>query len=866
MNYEIIAAFNENDIILDTQKTRDSKFYYNENLLVEFDKDPYNALFEFSFEDKIKHISPSLLFVHKMIGYFIESSSKNPDIELSRTLTKPSLEDIDFIKSKLPFMIGMEFVNDEWILKIFEKINDIFTFKLKNYEKSVESFLTEKNSHMNVAGKIFFHLIENNSQTYPFAFVVTYSQKMPNGKIEHLPLQDLLLEKQGDVEFMLKLLLSFSMVCMESKLISEIVYKREIFYPLQFTKQDAYIFLKEVSLYEKFGIMCRLPNWWRKKTNSIKVKLSIGDEAPSYLGMQSILSFNPYIDIDGEVLTKQELEELVKKSQRLYLIRGKWVEVDHEKLNQALKAFELAMKSKDITLMEAMRMQMGISNYDIADDEESNNIEITNGQWIKETFERITNLEQSVNTKVGRDFKTSLRHYQQNGLDWLKTMQDLKFGALLADDMGLGKTIQVLALLEVFRKKKNFKTLLIVPASLLGNWSKEIEKFTPKLKYEIIHGKNNKIDLKKSDLFITTYKMISKLEEAYEINWNIIILDEAQAIKNPSTKQTRSIKKLKGENKIAMTGTPIENKLTDLYSIFDFLNPGLLGTSSEFSKYAKNLIKESSYEKLRKTISPFILRRLKTDKNIIKDLPDKIEIKKYINLSKKQVVLYKSLVNEIEYSLNHVEDGIKRKGIILASIVKFKQICNHPDQYLGQTAFSKEHSGKFALLEKICETIKEKREKVLIFTQFKEMCKPLSDFLEEVFEREGLVLHGGTNVKKRTLYVEQFNSDKYIPFMVLSLKAGGVGLNLTSANHVIHFDRWWNLAIENQATDRAFRIGQNKNVMVHKFITKGSIEEKIDLIIEDKLKLSNDLIQSNSEKWITQMNNKELMDLFKLEE
>jgi len=302
-----------------------------------------------------------------------------------------------------------------------------------------------------------------------------------------------------------------------------------------------------------------------------------------------------------------------------------------------------------------------------------------------------------------------------------------------------------------------------------------------------------------------------------------------------------------------------------LWSLFDFLNTGLLGTAKEFTAFSKKLNEsDNGYAKLKKTVSPFILRRLKTDKNIISDLPEKVEIKTYASLTKKQVALYKELVNDLQEALANQEEGIQKNGIVLSSLMKFKQICNHPDQYLGQNLYEYSESGKYERLREICETIYEKRERVIVFTQFKEITEHLKTFLEEVFHHEGLVLHGETAIKKRKEIVEKFQGNKYVPFMVLSIKAGGVGLNLTKANHVIHFDRWWNPAVENQATDRAFRIGQQKNVIVHKFITKGTIEEKIDLMIEEKMKLSNDIISDIQEKFITQMSNKEIINLFKL--
>jgi non-specific serine/threonine protein kinase len=349
--------------------------------------------------------------------------------------------------------------------------------------------------------------------------------------------------------------------------------------------------------------------------------------------------------------------------------------------------------------------------------------------------------------------------------------------------------------------------------------------------------------------------------------WNLLILDEAQAIKNPGVQQTKAVKSLAGEARIAMTGTPIENRLADLWSLFDFLNPGLLGTTKEFTNFTKKL-KDApeGYAKLRGAVSPFILRRLKTDKSVISDLPDKNVIKQFTMLTKKQVALYNALVQDIQRGLLEEEStGIERKGKILAAIMKFKQICNHPDQFNGQGAFDPKHSGKFEALAEICETIRDKHESVLVFSQFREMCEPLSRYLETLFGRSGSVIHGGVTPKKRGATVEKFNSE-YVPFMVLSLKAGGVGLNLTAANHVVHFDRWWNPAIENQATDRVFRIGQTKGVMVHTFITTGTIEEKIDTMIESKQQLAADVIAASSgETWITEMSGAELMNLFRLD-
>ena len=468
-------------------------------------------------------------------------------------------------------------------------------------------------------------------------------------------------------------------------------------------------------------------------------------------------------------------------------------------------------------------------------------------------------------------FCGELRHYQSSGRSWLLQMNKIGFGACLADDMGLGKTVQILAFLESLRKEKpDAKVLLVVPASLLGNWKKEGAKFTPEMTVDILYGKKADTlseQFKESSAFftITTYRMACTIQSLYEREWDCIILDEAQAIKNPLTKQTKQLKTLKSRMKIALTGTPIENDLFNLWSIFDFLNKGLLGSSDEFRKFCRSLQDHpEGYAKLKNMIAPFMLRRVKTDKRIISDLPEKLEQPDYIELSKKQTVLYRKLLAETEDALLE-STGIQRKGLILSLLLHLKQICNHPDQYLGQDEFDPMQSGKFEMLREICQTIYEKRERVLVFTQFKEMTGHLDKFLEQIFHCKGGVIHGGVSVNERSELVNRFQSEEYMPYMVLSVRAGGTGLNLTKANHVIHFDRWWNPSVENQATDRAFRIGQDKNVMVHKFICQGTVEEKIDALINSKRELAENVIGSGGESWITEMSNDELLSMLRLE-
>jgi non-specific serine/threonine protein kinase len=430
----------------------------------------------------------------------------------------------------------------------------------------------------------------------------------------------------------------------------------------------------------------------------------------------------------------------------------------------------------------------------------------------------------------------------------------------------------VLSLLLVLKKQEQGKpSLLIAPASLLANWAAELERFAPSLRVLVAHTsvlsneaiKNISAEsLAEVDVVIASYGTLLRIPWLTETNWRLAVLDEAQAIKNPNAKQTRSAKMLKAGSRFALTGTPVENRLGDLWSIFDFINPGLLGSAKEFTKLTKRLADRTHnpYGPLRELVRPYILRRLKTDKSVISDLPDKTEVKAFCQLSRKQAALYQQAVDDLTEQLDSAV-GIRRKGLVLSFLMRFKQICNHPSQWLGDSAWSEPDSGKWARLRDIAEVIAARQEKVLVFTQFREVTAPLASFLGSIFGRPGLVLHGDTPVKSRKDLVRRFQEDEAVGFFVLSLKAGGTGLNLTAASHVIHFDRWWNPAVENQATDRAYRIGQNKNVLVHKFVCQGTVEEKIDAMIESKRQIAQDMLEGGAELLLTEMKDDELLKL-----
>jgi non-specific serine/threonine protein kinase len=460
----------------------------------------------------------------------------------------------------------------------------------------------------------------------------------------------------------------------------------------------------------------------------------------------------------------------------------------------------------------------------------------------------------------------------------LYLLYKLGLGACLADDMGLGKTIQVLALLVALKREAGVRrrpSLLVAPASLLANWASETSRFAPGLRVLVAHPSAlPAAELKQlpaqqladTDLVVTSYGSLLRLPWLETTPFDLVVLDEAQAIKNPDARQTRAAKRLAGRARVALTGTPVENRLSDLWSIFDFVNPGLLGSAKEFAAFTKRLAARPHrpFEPLRELVRPYVLRRLKTDRSVIADLPDKTEVKAFCALSRKQAALYAQAVEELASRIAGTE-GIARKGLILAFLTRFKQICNHPSQWLGDAVWAEADSGKLARLREIAEVLAARQEKALVFTQFREATLPLAAHLGSVFGREGLVLHGETPVKKRQELVRHFQEDESVPFFVLSLKAGGAGLNLTAASHVVHFDRWWNPAVENQATDRAFRIGQVKNVLVHKFVCRGTVEEKIDGLIESKQQLSRDLLAGSAERLLTEMKDDEILDLVALD-
>jgi SNF2 family DNA or RNA helicase len=787
-----------------------------------------------------------------------------------------------------PPMTGAEYLTCDVLQDAWADLDEWVRGKIASRGQRLSEFLKQHAPLWHHVGRVCFHLAENRRDPdFPFAFLATYAAGVTDGtRVQYQPLSMALTEHAGtkNKKALIRLLSPIDQAAKSSPLVKQLVDSGDIFQPLAWSAREAYRFLKEVPIFEQSGVLVRLPDWWKKRPRP-RVGVSIGEKRRRKFGVEEMLDFKVRLALGDQELSKAEWNELIAGEEGLVLLRGQWVEVDRDKLTEALDHWKKVEEraSDGISFVEGMRLLAGapldLAEGDASDDSRREWSFVRAGEWLGQVLDELRGPENLKQPGLDADLRATLRGYQETGVRWLWFLSRLGLGACLADDMGLGKTIQVLALLSALAKKRTEKpSLLVLPASLLANWKSEMERFTPKLRARFAHPSETSKDemarmaedpgraLKGVDVALTTYGMLVRQSWLQDVAWHLVILDEAQAVKNPAARQTKAVKRLKADAKIALTGTPVENRLSDLWSLFDFLCPGLLGSQKKFKQFVKTLDarEQNRYAPLRSLVQPYILRRMKTDKRILADLPDKTELRAYCGLAKRQAALYAKLVKELADSLEGL-DGMKRRGLVLAYLMRFKQVCNHPSQLLGDGRFDSDQSGKFARLAEICEEIASRQEKTLVFTQFREMTDPLAGFLSTVFGCEGLVLHGGTPVKRRKRLIDQFQQDDGPPFFVLSLKAGGTGLNLTAASHVIHFDRWWNPAVENQATDRAFRIGQRRNVLVHKFVCRGTVEEKIDSLIEEKRQLATDLLEGGAERILTEMSDAELMNLVSLD-
>lgn len=815
------------------------------------------------------------LYLVEFARAIVESAAgKIPDI---------SPPDLTVMVRQAPPMIGQEYLTAETLAYWWRSLDDWVRSESAQHAEGATGWLRQHHPAWRQVGRVTLHLAENKCDSeYPFAFLATFANGLtPQGRVRHEPLGRALEQYSGakNRKAMLNLLTPVAKAAETVTWLHDLVESGDIYQPLAWTPAEAHAFLKSVPQLEAGGLMVRVPDWWSvREPPRPRVNVTVNSGTTSGINVDALLDFKVELSLDGEALSQREIADLLGAGSGLVSLRGRWVEVDAEKLEQALrhwKGVEESVREEGLTFFEGMRLLSGTASVVDEKDETPSTVQewtgLTAGPALTAVLDALRSPEAS---SPPPGLRTQLRPYQRIGLGWLRFLTGLGLGACLADDMGLGKTVQVIALLLDWKRgPRRGSALLVVPASLIANWKSELARFAPDLRFTVAHSSEpdsatlTADSLAGYDVVITTYGMLARTSWLLQPRWRLVILDEAQAVRNSGTKQARASKTLKADARIALTGTPVENRLSDLWSLFDFLNPGLLGGPKPFAAFVKRLQQTDppSFAPLRRLVQPYILRRMKTDKRIIADLPEKTEVEAWCTLSKHQAALYQHAVDDLAGQLKSTS-GIARRGLVLAQLMRLKQICNHPSQALGTRDFEPDRSGKFRRLAEIVGEIAERQEKLLVFSQFREMTGPLAAFLATVFHAEGLVLHGGTTVKQRKSIVDQFQREDGPPFLVLSLKAGGTGLNLTAASHVIHFDRWWNPAVENQATDRAFRIGQKQNVLVHKFICRGTLEERIDALIREKSRMAGAIVgETGGEALLTEMDDETLLHFVRLE-
>ena len=686
----------------------------------------------------------------------------------------------------------------------------------------------------------------------------------------------------------------------QEKLLAGLGYAARLFEPLRrslqtetptvamLTTEEAYAFLRTAPVLEESGFGVLVPPWWNKPGArlGVRLRMNAAKGATPDLVAGGRMSLDKLVDYRWEValgeasLSRAEFDALVALKSPLVQVRGQWVQLDPGQVEAAIKFWQRLEAGGTLSLADAV--QLGLSGAPI---EGLDVLEVTYDGWLAEWMARLTGGEKLTVLPQPDSLQGQLRPYQLYGYSWLDFLRRWRLGACLADDMGLGKTIQTLAMLLRIQEDEGAlpgPVLLVAPTSVVTNWEREAETFAPGLRVLVHQGalrlREDALlaEVGRNDVVLSSYAVVRRdASTLNQVDWFGVVVDEAQNIKNADTQQARVMRKLPATFRLALTGTPVENRLTELWSIMHFLNPGYLGSRQAFRRqFALPIERDADAEAadhLRRLVSPFILRRVKTDPTVINDLPEKQESKVYCFLTAEQATLYEAVVREQLQQIDAAGNEMERKGQVLALLVKLKQICNHPAQFLhqigdGVTTPGEEdlRSGKLARLVELLEEVVSVGDRALVFTQFAEMGGLLKSYLQARLGVATQFLHGGTPTAKRTEMVRRFQEDPDgPPIFVLSLKAGGVGLNLTRATHVFHFDRWWNPAVENQATDRAFRIGQQRNVQVHKFVVTGTLEEKIDEMIEGKQALAASVLGSG-EQWLTELSTTQLRELVAL--
>lgn len=828
-----------------------------------FSSNIYSGLMHLAKNEPKADWSETLLYWRSFVLLFLKELSLAEEEKVSG-IKIPSAWEIEKFVNLIPDMRGAR----HWSMLAFRNLwlgfFEWIQVEMSNYPEGFDQFLIKEIPGWDSDGKICFNLTElKDNDDFPFAFMATLivSNHKKNSE-RHLPLYRILEESNPKDKSTLQVVAHMYKIAQKIPWIKSLLETHEIFYPQAWTADQAYKLLVSIPLLKEAGLRVKVPNWWKKRIPP-KIQFSIGTEKTKALGLKTLLDFNCSIVLGSNELSLAELNKLNLSGERLVRFKGEWIEINNKKIQEAIDQWhkiekQIQGKKKGyLTFSEGMRLLAQKEEIDESQDQEEFSLEINTGEWFQEILEKLRDPKEIPVEALDRLLLTKLRPYQKTGVSWMYFITSLYLGGCLADDMGLGKTIQVIALL-LLRKERaqedqiKQRSLLVVPVSLIANWQSEINSFAPSLKVLYFHLSEmdkafmntiTQADLDNYDLVITSYGTLMRWDLLSELEWDLLILDEVQAIKNPAAKQSKIAKQIIAKSRLGLTGTPIENSLVDLWSIYDFVSPGLLGNFKEFGRFLQSRSTDKKgINAVRRLIAPYIMRRRKTDSTIINDLPKKTEQMVWCGLTPSQVKIYKQLVDELAESIES-KDGNSRQGLIFTYLIKLKQVCNHTSQILKNESFSLSGSGKFHQLKELAQLIAEKDEKMIVFTQFREMTEPLHDLLKDVFQTSGFTISGKTKAKDRKKYLDQFQRENGPPFFVLSLRAGGFGINLTAANHVVHFDRWWNPAVENQATDRIYRIGQRRAVLVHKFICRGTVEEKIHNMITDKISLADDILE-----------------------
>ena len=736
-------------------------------------------------------------------------------------------------------------------------------------------------------GKLCFHLAENGgegAETHPFAFLATFIHRAgQDGRPRHAPLAMARQVYADDTAALTALLRPLQQAAAGHPFLNQLINSGEVYKPCSWGPRQAYDFLESQPLLEQAGIETRMVNLWQSRPPRVELEVQLQpigdsrkpDRAPA-LNISTLLRFNPRVVLGNYALTESELEELLAGEDGLIRFRGEWVRLDREKLEKLLNSWRQAtrMAAGGIPLLAGLRWLLGkhsqaLPNIPPPDEDGMRSLA---APALQEALQRLCINRQPL--QLPGNLAGILRPYQMDGVQFLLGVTEAGFGACLADDMGLGKTLQVIAWLAHLHATGALDAraaLIVAPASLLTNWQEELRRFAPQLNTLVLHPdmlsrqdadylqQNPAWLLRRAHVALTTYGMATRLAELLAAEpLPALVLDEAQAIKNADSQRTRALVQLQAARRVALTGTPVENSLGELRSLFHFLTPGLLGTEKEFNALVQKM--GTDYTPLRRLVRPFMLRRLKTDPDLLPELPPKTEQPAYCLLTPEQTRLYAREVEKLQ-SIIHEPDPQTRLTLLLPILSHLKQICNHPAQYLGESYYDPAQSGKMTRLGYLARQIAAAGDAALIFTQYRSMMEPLHDFLASIFGAPGLVLHGGTPIAERQRLVQQFQHPGGPPFFLLSLKAAGTGLTLTRARHVIHFDRWWNPAVENQASDRVYRIGQQQPVIIHPLICRGTIEENIHAMLTRKRDMADKLLSGGLEKLLLHLPPEELLTL-----